>query len=102
MATIADNIHSMAELVSSVKRTHRLTETTVMRIVDMNFALAQGTNQQSFSGDEEFPMDSPIPLPENDDEQLTLFPETDEETADALGIQPETDITQPEPEEETE
>lgn len=81
MATIADNITSMAALVAKVKREYRLTETTVLRIVDMNFAIAQSNpNAGGFGGDET------IPMP--DDEQLEMFPEGDEAIAKALKIVP--------------
>lgn len=67
MATIAENIKTMAELVAEVKKTYRLTETTVMRIVDMNFAIAQSANQQTFGGGEEvFPEGGFPPEPEGE------------------------------------
>jgi hypothetical protein len=75
VSTIAENIEAMAEMVARVKKAHHLTEATVMRIVDMNFALAQSSGQPSFSGNEEllFPgdhedIDLPptIPFPDNE------------------------------------
>lgn len=57
MTTIADNIRSMAGLIAEVKKEHHLSEGTVLRIVDMNFALAQSAGNTSFGGDEDFPMD---------------------------------------------
>lgn len=82
MATIAENIHSMAALVAEVKKSYRLNETTIMRIVDMNFALAQQNGTPSFGGDEDFP----IP---DEPKQLTMFPDNDADTAAALGIVPD-------------
>jgi hypothetical protein len=86
VATIADNIDSMAALVAGVKKKYHLQEQTIMRIVDMNFALAQSANAQTFSGDEDFPFDTEDEQAEG---QLVMFPESDEETAAALGIAPE-------------
>jgi hypothetical protein len=86
VATIADNIDSMAALVSGVKKKYHLQEQTIMRIVDMNFALAQSASASSFGGGEDFPFGT------EDDQapgQMVMFPETDEETAAALGIVPE-------------
>ena len=72
MATLTDNINQMAGLVASVKKTYRLTEGTVMRIIDMNIALVQQAQAQA----EERPMDFP----------------TDEEIAEKLHIAAEPDI----------
>jgi hypothetical protein len=55
--TIADNVESMAALVAKVKKDHHLSEATVLRIVDMNFALAQESGNRTFAGDEELPFD---------------------------------------------
>ena len=74
MPSIADNIKSMAALVAEVKKDHRLSEGTVMRIVDMNFALAQGAGINSLGGDEDLSIleaDDTIPFPTP--EQMTLF-----------------------------
>ena len=66
MPTIADNIQAMAKLVADVKKMHHLTEPTVLRIVDMNFALAQAAGAASFGGDEQMPWDAiPGEPPEN-------------------------------------
>jgi hypothetical protein len=78
--TIADNIRTMAELVADVKKQYRLSETSILRIVDMNFAIAQQNNSQSFSGEEDIP-DFPEDAIHAPDEtipegQLVLFPET--------------------------
>lgn len=74
MATIAENIKSMASLVAEVKKDFKLTENTVMRIVDMNFALAQSAGMPSLSGDEQLPSfeDGPEPLTA---EQMRMFPD---------------------------
>lgn len=87
MATIADNIRSMAELVAEVKRNYRLTENTVLRIVDMNFALAQNTGAQTFSGDEPFPMPEGVEGDDVAEGQLMMFPDTEpvEGAEDELG-----------------
>jgi hypothetical protein len=61
MATIEENIVQMAQMVANVKRTTHLQEQTIMRIVDMTFALAE-RNQP--------------PMPEAD----FVFPEEPEET----------------------
>ena len=45
MATIADNVHEMAALVSAVKKRHQLSEQTVLRVIDMTLALAQSALQ---------------------------------------------------------
>lgn len=94
MPTIADNIKSMAALVSEVKKENHLSEATVMHIVDMNFALAQANGQTTFSGDEdiEFPDSLPdgvtdnytpplgIPFPMSEDEiEATKADDSDEE-----------------------
>lgn len=77
MATIAENIESMAVLVASVKKQTRLSEQTILRIVDMNFALAQNTGAPSFSGGEEFHSEE-----HEDSNQLVMFPELTEETTE--------------------
>lgn len=48
MATIADNILDLAMLVKDVKRKTQLSETTIMRVVDMSFALAQQNQTPNF------------------------------------------------------
>jgi len=92
VATIADNIEAMARLIAKVKRETRLTETSILRIVDMNFALAQqGQSSQGFAPEEPLPFD----LPEENgmaEGQLVMFPGTDAETAEALGITPEEEV----------
>lgn len=80
MTTIADNIRSMAALVSEVKRTHHLTENTVLRIVDMNFALAHQENAPDLGGLEDGVFEPTLvdgeftftdePEPEGDEEVL--------------------------------
>ena len=66
----------MASLVAEVKRTHRLTENTVLKIVDMNFALAQSSGAPTFGGDEEFMPDAPEDADEESipEGQLVMFP----------------------------
>ena len=60
MPTIADNVHSMAQLVKTVKRQYQLSENTVLRIVDMSFALAeQGRQPTDVGEDEDFPLTDP-------------------------------------------
>ena len=86
MPTIADNIRSMATLIAEIKRDHKLSEGTVLRIVDMNFALAQEQGNTTFSGDEEFPFDGdgmatgefPADLLDPDGNPL-MFPATPEQ-----------------------
>lgn len=65
MATFGDNIRDMAEMVNQIKRTYHLSEGTILRIIDMNFALAQ---QNPFTHDPENPevVDTNI-LPDLDD-----------------------------------
>ena len=101
MATIADNIEAMARLIAKVKRETRLTETSILRIVDMNFALAQqGQSSQGFAPEEPLPFDLPeeplqFDLPEENGVakgQLIMFPGTDAETAEALGITPTEEV----------
>jgi len=66
--SIADNVRSMALLVASIRRDTKLSENSILRIVDMNFALAQ-QQPEAFGA----------PMPEEDDlpepQQMTLFPE---------------------------
>lgn len=62
--TVGDNIRDMARLVASLKRDFRLNENTIMRIVDMNLAMAREDRTTP-----DFP-----------------FPENDADTAAALGI----------------
>lgn len=90
MATIADNIKVMARLVQEVKRETRLTEGTILRIVDMNFALAQ-QNAGGFNSEmPEPPVEGEFTeVPEEAEGQLTMFPdpepvEGDEEVLDAV------------------
>jgi hypothetical protein len=74
MATIAENVLDLAMLVKDIKRKTQLSETTIMRVVDMTFALAQQNQNPMFgpSDDEdlgeipednviEFPMADPTP-----------------------------------------
>lgn len=81
MPSIADNIESMAGLVAKVKKDHKLTEATIMRIVDMNFALAQGAGITSLGGEEEIPMppDDEVDLNSGIREQVIAFPQPEEE-----------------------
>jgi hypothetical protein len=91
VATIADNIEVMARLVAKVKRETRLSETSILRIVDMNFALAQqGQSSQGFAPGEPLPFE----MPEEGvaEGQLIMFPESDAETAEALGITPAEEV----------
>jgi hypothetical protein len=90
VATISDNIRDMAQLVAEVKKTYRLTEGTVMRIVDMNFAIAQQAGKQTFNGEEDLPFEGevieptegePTEIPEG---QLVLFPEPEEGDEEVL------------------
>ena len=78
MATIEENCKSMAALVAGIKKEHHLTENTVLRIIDMNFALAQAAQMPSFGGSEEIPVgeaDEPIIFPTV--EQIPMFAEED-------------------------
>lgn len=74
MATLAENIESMATLVVKVKKDTRLTENSILRIIDMNLAMAQqqapGMAQQQVPDydDEDLPMINP----------LTVVPDPDE------------------------
>lgn len=69
MATIGDNVLELAMLVKDVKRKTQLSETTIMRVVDMTFALAQqnrGT-MPDFPAFEEAPTEGEViefPTPE--------------------------------------
>lgn len=83
MATIGDNIRALAALVAEVKKDTRLSEATILRIVDMNFALAQNNASQTFSGDEEIEVTEDgaiapegLDVPEG---QLVMFPEVEKE-----------------------
>lgn len=72
----------MAALVAGMKKKHHLQEQTIMRIVDMNFALAQSASAPSFGGDEDFPFDVEGGQTETEAEeaegQLLMFPEIEE------------------------
>ena len=46
MATIEDNIWDMARMAQKLKRETHLNEQTIMRIIDMNLALAQQRGNQ--------------------------------------------------------
>lgn len=70
MATIGDNVLDMATLVAKAKRDHRLTEPTILHILDINVHLSQQAKSPNMG---------PIP----DDETL----------ADTLGIGSEEDET---------
>lgn len=83
MPSIADNVRSMAALVAEVKKDHRLTENTVMRIIDMNFALAQGAGISSLGGGEDLTIleeeheDEEEPTPFPSAEQIPMFTDDD-------------------------
>lgn len=53
MATIGENVLELAMLVKNVKRQTQLSETTIMRVVDMTFALAQQNRTPDFPAFEE-------------------------------------------------
>lgn len=78
MPTIADHIMTMADMVRDIKRSHRLTEGTILRIIDTTLAVAQ--NQM------------PI-VNENPDSQEAPPIPTDEELAEMLNIEPNTEET---------
>lgn len=64
MATVAENAVGMADLVATIKKRFRLTETTVMRIVELNLAYAQQNNAEStYDSDENLTLDENEPLP---------------------------------------
>lgn len=87
MATIQENIEAMAKMVSGLKRTTHLNETTLMRIVDLNFAVAR-EEQQGRTFGQRTPVDEEFPFDMND------LP-TDEEIAAAA--QEPTEPVDPEP-----
>lgn len=79
MATLAENIESMAEMVTKLKKNYRLSEGTILHLIDMNLAIAQNNGFGGVTPDEEG-----IPMPDND-----------ADLAAALGIHalPEVDTT---------
>ena len=81
MPTIEDNIKAMANLVMTVKKDTHLTENTILRIVDMNFALAQGAGLASMGGSEEIPEmgSDEVDLNSGIREQVIAFPQPDED-----------------------
>jgi hypothetical protein len=74
MATIGDNVLELAMLVKDVKRKTQLSETTIMRVVDMTFALAQ-QNKTSASYPFDIPEEAPDPnLLDNMESEVIDFP----------------------------
>jgi hypothetical protein len=76
MATLAENITEMAALTANLKKNYRLSENTILRLIDMNLAIQ---SQPGRFGQPDMD-DSPVPLPP-----------TDEELAAMLGISPTTE-----------
>lgn len=73
-ATLADVVRQMAGLVAQVKKDYRLTETTIMRIVDMNVALHEKAKDTARAEAQQAQFDD-----------APIFPgigETEEETTD--------------------
>ena len=73
--TMADNITSMANLVADIKRTTKLSENSILKVVEMTLYMAQN----SPGAPADLPVDEDgFPL---DDEGLPIHP-TDEEEPD--------------------
>ena len=88
MATVLENIIEMAELVKETKHRTRLSEQTILRIIDMNLALAERGKTAPLQSEEQFEdEDGPIPFPEIHE---VIEPEPDEDAVVAAA----TDETQ--------
>lgn len=80
MATLADNINGMAALVFDTKKRWRLTENTILRIIDMNLSMLQN----AMPPEDPFPEDNAAPEPEYI--KPHAIPRDDEELAEKLDI----------------
>lgn len=69
MATLAESINEMASFVGELKKKYRLTENTIMRIMEITLNMRTAPPNDDANDDESLPM-----------------PATDEELAAALGI----------------
>lgn len=79
MANIGDNIEAMTEMVASLKSRYknRISEGTILRIVEISLAMAQNERNQS-----SFPTDD-IPLPDETDPAVEAAVTADPTTEDA-------------------
>jgi hypothetical protein len=79
MSTVRDNITEMNTLIASEKKRTHLSEGTILRVIDMNFALAQRGNSDPLAQyepdtDEEIPFPEPnetgVPVDEDAEEAV--------------------------------
>ena len=80
MATLAENIENMADLVAKIKKSTRLSENSILRIVDMNLAMAQQNGPMGqLPDDTDLPMVDPeeFTLTNVESDNVVTFPEPD-------------------------
>lgn len=67
---MADNITNMATLVSTIKRDTRLTESTIIKIVEMTIYMAQNQPQAQPEIPDDFPLDNEgLPIHPTDEKE---------------------------------
>ena len=75
-STLGDNITSMAELIYNIKRTFRLQEQTILRVIDMNLAVQERAQEAARYNNRPQPQpafDENLPIPSSDAELAAML-----------------------------